>query len=374
MRICLTVNAAWNIWNFRRPLVEALVADGHDVTILAPRDETAGKLECIGARFVDLAMDVRGLGVAQNLGMVGHFRRHFAAIRPHVVLGYTIKNNIFGAMAARRLGIPFLPNVTGLGTIFLGSRAMFLAGKALYRHGMGKLPIVFVQNEDDRDFLLANRLLREEQMRLLPGSGIDLAQFAATPLPDNAQGLTFLMISRLIRDKGTMEYLDAARAVRKNHPHCRFQLLGPLGAANRTAISEAELQPYLDDGSVEYLGATDDVRPFVEQAHCVVLPSYREGAPRSLIEAAAMGRPVITTDVPGCRAVVTDGVSGLLCEVRSAESLAESFRRFAALSAAERQAMGDAGRARMEAEYDVAIVIDRYRQAIAELVSAAPSA
>lgn len=368
MRICLTVNAAWNIWNFRRPLVEALIADGHEVTVLAPQDDTAAKLESIGARFVDLAMDVRGLGVAQNLGMVGHFRKHFAAIRPDVVLSYTIKNNVFGAMAARRLGIPFLPNVTGLGTIFLGSRPMFLAGKALYRQAMGKLPVVFVQNGDDRDFLLAHRLLREGQMRLLPGSGIDLEQFRATPLPPAEGGPIFLMISRLIRDKGTMEFLDAARAVRRSHPRCRFQLLGPLGAANRTAISEEELQPYLDDGSVEYLGATDDVRPFVEAAHCVVLPSYREGAPRSLIEAAAMGRPVITTDVPGCRAVVDNGISGLLCDVRSAASLADSFRRFAALSLAERQAMGDAGRAKMEADYDVSIVIDRYREAIAELV------
>lgn len=368
MRICLTVNAAWNIWNFRRPLVEALIADGHAVTVLAPHDETAARLESLGARFVDLAMDVRGLGVAQNLGMVGHFRRHFASIQPDLVLGFTIKNNIFGAMAARRLGIPFLPNVTGLGTVFLGSKPMFLAGRALYHHAMGGLPIVFVQNEDDRDFLLAHRLLRDWQMRLLPGSGIDLEAFRATPLPPAGGGPTLLMISRLIRDKGTMEYLDAARAVRRTDPQCRFRLLGPLGAANRTAISEAELQPYLDDGSVEYLGATDDVRPYVEAAHCVVLPSYREGAPRSLIEAAAMGRPVVTTDVPGCRAVVDDGISGLLCQVRSAASLADAFRRFAALSPGERQAMGDAGRTKMEAEYDVSIVIDRYRQAIAELV------
>lgn len=374
MHICLTVNAAWNIWNFRRPLVEALIADGHAVTVLAPHDETAARLESLGARFVDLAMDVRGLGVAQNLGMVRHFRRHFAAIRPDAVLSYTIKNNIFGATAARRLGIPFLPNVTGLGTIFLGSKPMFLAGRALYRHAMGRLPIVFVQNEDDRDFLLANRLLREEQIQLLPGSGIDLGQFTAKPLPQGNAGPTFLMISRLIRDKGTIEYLDAARAVRHTDPHCRFQLLGPLGAANRTAISQAELEPYLAEGSVEYLGATDDVRPFVEAADCVVLPSYREGAPRSLIEAAAMGRPVVTTDVPGCRAVVDHGKSGLLCKVRSAESLADSFRRFAALSPGERQAMGDAGRTKMEAEFDVAIVIERYRTAIAELVSTAPSA
>lgn len=370
MHIVLTVNASWNIWNFRKPLVEALIADGHDVTILAPVDDTVARLESLGAKHVPLEMDVRGLGVLNNLGLVGHFRRHFQALQPDIVLSYTIKNNIFGAMAARGMGIPFLPNVTGLGTIFLGSRPMFMAGKLLYRHAMGRLPAVFVQNEDDRDFLTQNKLLKPAQLRLLPGSGIDLEGFAASPLPAAAGKTVFLMISRLIRDKGVGEYLEAARRVRQQNPDCVFQLLGPLGSENRTAISQDELTPFTEDGSVEYLGAADDVRPYVEAAHCVVLPSYREGAPRSLIEAAAMGRPVITTDVPGCRAVADDGVSGLLCEVRSAASLAAACTAFAGLSQEQKQAMGDAGRAKMAREYDVSLVIERYKAAMAELVAA----
>lgn len=368
MHIVLTVNASWNIWNFRKPLVEALLADGHRVTILAPHDETVAKLTAIGAEHAPLAMDVRGVGVLNNLGLVGHFKRHFAELKPDIVLSYTIKNNVFGAIAARLTGTPFLPNVTGLGTIFLGSKAMFVAGKALYRLAMGRLPIVFVQNEDDCNFLVANKLLQPAQLHLLPGSGIDLQEFPACQLPAGGNNTVFLMISRLIRDKGVGEYLEAARIVRRQNANCTFQLLGPLGAENRTAITSDELQPFLDDGSVEYLGATEDVRPYVTKSHCVVLPSYREGAPRSLIEAAAMGRPVITTDVPGCRAVVDAGKSGLLCEVRSAESLAAAVTRFAALPHAGKQAMGDAGRAKMMSEFDVSIVIDRYRNAISKLV------
>lgn len=367
MHLILTVNACWNIWNFRKPVVEALLAEGHQVTVLAPSDHTSDEIEKLGARFVHLDMDVDGLSVASSIALINTFRRHFRALKPDLVLSYTVKNNIFGAIAARFQHVPFLPNITGLGTLFLGSKSLFNIGKLLYRFSMGHLPVIFTQNEDDRDFLIAQKLLRAEQLRLLPGSGIDLRSFTPSALP-SGKCTTFLMISRLIRDKGTMEFCAAARLTRAANPACRFRLLGPMGSANRTAIAESELKSFFDDGSVEYLGATDDIRPFVESADCVVLPSYREGAPRSLIEAAAMGRPVITTNVPGCRAVVDAGISGLLCEVRDAASLADACTDFAARTPAKRQAMGAAGRAKMEREYDVAIVIDRYRTAITELV------
>lgn len=367
MHIVLTVNKAWNIWNFRQPLVEALLAEGHRVTVLAPRDETVANLTAIGAGFVDLPMDARSLGPAQNLGLVRHFRRTFSRLEPDVVLSFTIKNNLFGALAARSLRIPFVPNVTGLGTIFLGSRPLFLLGQALYRFALGKSPIVFVQNEDDRDFLVGNSILRPGQLRLLPGSGIDTQRFAPTPLPPRDEGTRFLMISRLLRDKGIVEYLEAARALKGSHPQVRAQLLGPLGSDNRTAIGQEDLQGYLDDGSVEYLGQTQDVRPFIEDAHCVVLPSYREGAPRSLIEAASMGRPLIATDVPGCRAVVNDGESGFLCAVKSSEALASAMARMADLTPGAMQEMGDRGREKMVATYSVEHVVDAYRKAIAEL-------
>ena len=367
MHIVLTVNKAWNIWNFRQPLVEALLADGHRMTVLAPHDETVANLTALGAEFVDLPMNARSLGPAQNLALVGQFRRAFARLAPDVVLSFTIKNNLFGALAARRMGIPFVPNVTGLGTIFLGSRPLFLLGQALYRFALGKSPVVFVQNEDDRDFLVDNRILRAEQLRLLPGSGIDTQRFAPSPLPSRDEGIRFLMISRLLRDKGIVEYLEAARALKTSHPQVRAQLLGPLGSDNRTAIGQEDLQAYLDDGSVEYLGQTPDVRPFIEEAHCVVLPSYREGAPRSLIEAASMGRPLIATDAPGCRAVVDDGASGFLCAVKSSDALATSIGRMADLTPDAMQEMGDRGREKMVSTYSVEHVVDAYRKVIAEL-------
>jgi glycosyltransferase involved in cell wall biosynthesis len=364
MRVMLTVNAAWNVWNFRRPLVEALAGDGHVVTVLAPPDDAVPELERLGCRVRPLEMSVKGLNPLEDLRLQRRFGRIFREERPDAVLSYTIKNNIFGARAAKPAGVPFLPNVTGLGTAFLSGRLLQTLTEQLYRRSFANLPVVFFQNEDDRDLFLERRLVRSGQARLLPGSGIDLKHFAPAPMPAPGEPPVFLMIARLLRDKGVVEFVEAARRVRARHPGARFQLLGAVASENRTAIDHATLKAWVAEGVVEYLGTTTDVRPAIAASTCVVLPSYREGAPRTLIEAAAMARPLIATDVPGCRAVVDRDQSGFLCEVRSADSLAATIERFLALPPGAQQAMGAAGRAKMEREYDQALVVDAYRSAL----------
>jgi glycosyltransferase involved in cell wall biosynthesis len=368
MHILMTANAAWNIWNFRRPVVEMLLSDGHRVTVLAPPDETVPELEGLGCRVRPLEMSVKGLNPLEDLKLQRRFKSVFQDERPDVALSYTIKNNIFGARAARAVGVPFLPNVTGLGTAFLSGKLLQIVVERLYRRSFSTLPTVFFQNEDDRDLFLDRSMIRPNQARLLPGSGIDLVRFEPAEMPPAEGAPVFLMIARLLRDKGVAEFVDAARQIKARHPQARFQLLGAAGSANRSAIDRVTLDAWVAEGAVEYLGTTSDVRPAIEAVSCVVLPSYREGAPRTLIEAAAMARPVITTDVPGCRAVVDPDVSGFFCKVRSAESLATAIERFLTLPPAAQLAMGQAGRAKMEREYDQAIVVDAYRAAIARLV------
>ena len=280
------------------------------------------------------------------------------------MLSYTIKNNIFGARAAKPTAVPFIPNVTGLGTAFLSGQLLQTVTEQLYRRSFAALPVVFFQNEDDRDLFLERRLVRVDQARLLPGSGIELERFAPAAMPAPEKPPTFLMIARLLRDKGVVEFVDAARRVKARHPHARFQLLGAVGSENRSAIGRETLNAWVAEGVVEYLGTTTDVRPAIAAASCVVLPSYREGAPRTLIEAASISRPVIATDVPGCRAVVDRNVSGYLCNVKSAESLADAMERFLALSPGAQRAMGAAGRAKMEREYDQRLVVEAYRDAL----------
>ena len=368
MHILMTVNAAWNIWNFRRPLVEALVGDGHRVTVLAPPDDAVPELERLGCIVRPLAMSVKGLNPLADLKLQRRYARIFREEQPDAVLSYTIKNNIFGARAAQSAGVPFLPNVTGLGTAFLSGKLLQTVTEQLYRRSFRSLPLVFFQNEDDRDLFLNRRLVSADQARLLPGSGIDLDRFSPAVMPPAEAPPVFLMIARLLRDKGVVEFVEAARQVKARHPQVRFQLLGSAGSENRSAIDAATVQGWVAEGVIDYLGTTNDVRPAIADASCVVLPSYREGAPRTLIEAAAMARPVITTDVPGCRAVVDRDLSGFLCEVRSAESLATAIERFLALSPDQQQVMGEAGRTKMEREYDQAIVVHAYREAIASLV------
>jgi glycosyltransferase involved in cell wall biosynthesis len=364
MKILMTVNASWNIWNFRRPIVDALVGGGHAVTVLAPKDDTVAKLLGLGCQVRHLEMSVKGLNPATDLALLLRMRRAFRDLKPDVILSYTIKNNIFGAMAAKSLGIPFIPNVTGLGTAFLSGGLLEAIAVGLYKAAFRNLPVVFFQNEDDRDLFIDRGIVTASQAQLLPGSGIDLERFAPAPYPEDGEAPIFLMIARLLRDKGVLEYVDAARRVKADHPEVRFQILGATASENRSAIDRETVRGWEEDGLIEYLGKTDDVRPAIAAASCVVLPSYREGAPRTLIEAAAMARPLIATDVPGCRAVVDPGKTGLLCQVKSGESLAEACGTFLSFGLQAWAEMGREGREKMKREYSQEIVVDAYQRAI----------
>jgi glycosyltransferase involved in cell wall biosynthesis len=236
--------------------------------------------------------------------------------------------------------------------------------RLLYKSAFSRMPVVFFQNEDDRALFLSGRLVRDRQARLLPGSGIDLSRFVRAPLPERQQGeQVFLLIARLLRDKGVGEFVQAARQLRVRFPRIRFQLLGAAGDENRTAFDRASVERWVGERIVEYLGETDDVRPFIAQADCVVLPSYREGMPRTLLEAAAMGRPMVASDVPGCRQIVRDGDTGLLCPPRDAEGLARAIEHMVELGADAREVMGRRARTLVEREFDVGRVVDAYLEA-----------
>lgn len=366
MNILISVNAAWNIWNFRRPLIEALLADGHCVNILAPEDDAVPKLEALGCTCHHLEMSIKGLNPLLDFAFWLRLRRHFAKMQPDVILSFTIKNNIFGGIAAKSLNIDFIPNVTGLGTAFLSGGALQFVATLLYKSAFRRLPLIFFQNSDDRNLFIDLRLITSAQAQCLPGSGIDLAHFATTPYPKDQCTPVFLMIARLLRDKGVLEFVDAARHVKSKNPAVRFQLLGATDSENRTAIDRDTVRDWEREGVVEYLGTVEDVRPSVAFAHCVVLPSYREGAPRTLIEAAAMARPLIATDVPGCRSVVDAGKTGFLCAARSGASLATACERFLMLTQEERAEMGRLGRVKMEREFAQAFVVEAYRVALSK--------
>jgi glycosyltransferase involved in cell wall biosynthesis len=364
--ILMTVNAAWNLVNFRSALIRALIADGYRVTALAPHDEHASKLEAMGCRFIPLRMNNKGASPFEDAALLMRFTSVLRRERPSVVLGYTIKNNIYGALAARSLSIPFIPNVTGLGTAFIHQSALNRIVRKLYAVAFRDLPVVFFQNTDDRALFVEGGLVDRRRAEVLPGSGIDLEHFAPARLR-RQDTVRFLLVARLLWDKGIGEYVTAARAVRRTHPKTEFLLLGPAGVDNRTAIPLETVASWEAEGVVRYLGAVQDVRPQIGGSDCVVLPSYREGTPRTLLEAAALARPVIATDVPGCRQVVDPGRSGLLCSPRDSESLATQMRTMIEIGHEGRAAMGSAGRRKMERDYDVSRVVQAYRHQLYRL-------
>jgi len=370
-RIIICSNTAWSLYNFRRSLILALIADGYEVVVVAPPDAYAEKLPALGCRYTPFPMDNKGTSPLRDLGLLLRLWQLLRRERPDAYLGFTIKPNIYGALAARLLGIPpTLCNVTGLGAAFIRDTWVTRVVKLLYRLAFGRSRVVF-ENDADRDVFVGARLVREDQTVVMPTTGVDLATFTPQP-PRPADGeLRFLLVARMLWDKGVGEFVEAARQTRRTHPEARFQLLGFLDVPNPAAIDRSVVEGWVAEGVVEYLGVTEDVRPHLAAADCIVLPSYREGLSRSLIEAAAMGKPLIATDVPGCREVVDHGTNGFLVAPREVMPLAEALATFCNLTPTQRIQMGAASRQKAVSEFDESVVIARYRHEIARALGAA---
>jgi len=331
--------------------------------VIAPQDPSADrKMHELEVERIPIRVERAGLNPWADLQLLRNYWSLLKRIRPTAYLSFTIKPNIYGSMAAGGLGIPAAPNVSGIGNAFLRRDPVQQVVTHLSRLGFRRAPVVFFQNRDDRDHFLKRKIVRPDQARLLPGSGVDLERFAPASPPDGP--LTFLLIARLVRDKGVIEFVEAARMLREELPDARFQLLGGPDEGHRTAISIADVNRWAAEGVIEYLPPTEDVRPFIASASAIVLPSYREGLPRSLLEGAAMARPLIGADVPGCREVVEDGVNGYLCAVRDSGSLADAMLRFACLPDGERASMGSAARRTVEKSFSEELVVSAYLEVL----------
>lgn len=358
-------NSAWNIVNFRKPLIAALVGAGWRVVALASPDAHVSAIEDLGAEFVPIRVDSSGTSVIGDARLLADYLAVFRRLRPQAYLGFTVKPNIYGALAARMLGVRTINNISGLGTAFMGPGPLNWLVSRLYRLSLARSFRVFFQNSDDLDLFVSKGLVRRGQAERIPGSGIDLDQFRPSKRARSESGtFRFLFVGRLLRDKGLVEYSGAARLLRPRWPEVEFAILGFAGSDNPSAVPIAEVERWRAEGIVTYLGDTDDVRPFLEESDCVVLPSYREGLPRSLLEAAAMALPMVATDVPGCRDLVTDGENGFLCGARSAESLASAMDEMLRQDPAKRSAMGRRARAKVEREFDQALVVSAYMDAL----------
>jgi glycosyltransferase involved in cell wall biosynthesis len=369
VKIAVVANSAWYIANFRLALMAALRERGHEVVAISANDDDVVRINAAGFRHRVIPLSGRGTRLLGELASLRALRRALREELADIALSYTPKGNIYTAFARRASTCRQIANVSGLGSSFIRQDWLTQLVRGLYRVAFRRVDHVFFQNEDDRRVFIDSGLIDAATSERIPGSGVDLRHFAFESLPVLTEGArpTFLMIARLLGDKGVREFVAAARTLRERYPKARCQLLGKLGADNPSAIAPRELADWIAGGDVEYLGYHVDVRPFISAATCVVLPSYREGVPRTLLEAAAMGRPLVATDVPGCRDTIDNGCNGWLCRARDVASLTEAMHRVVAMSDAQRAAMGVQSRRKMEAGFSDTIVVDRYLRVVEAL-------
>lgn len=356
-------NYAWTVLNFRMPIIRRLKLEGYKVIVLTQFDGYENQIGLEVDSIEPLFISRKGVNPFVDFLTFIDLTRHLLKFKPQIILTFSIKPVIYGSLAAKGLRISSMAMITGLGTAFITDNWITKVVKRLYRFSLSSASVIFFQNIDDRDVFVQHKLVDKEVCRLTPGSGVDIDKFAYSTLP-NSPKFTFLLIARMLWDKGVGEFVEAAKIIKLKYPNTRFQLLGPLGVQNRTSIKNAEMKAWEDEGIIEYLGETEDVTSYIEKACCVVLPSYREGTSRVLLEAAAMGRPLIAADVPGCREVVEDGVTGLLCKPRNYVDLSQKIELMLKLPYESRYVMGKKGRDKIENEFRQEIVCDLYIDAI----------
>lgn len=364
MKIAVLSSFTTSLFWFRVDMMQSFQRAGYEVLAVGDGDEAewADRFAGLGIRYRQIPVQRNGTNPISDLKTMKALNRLLKEEKPDKIFAYQAKTVIYGGIAARLNGIrEFYPLIAGVGSVFLGDspkqkliRSILVAE---YRLGMAKAPKVFFQNRDDLKVFTDHGILPEHKAVMIHGSGVNVEKFTATPLP---QEPGFLCISRLIRDKGVVEYLEAARKLHQRRSDVKCVLVGPFDT-NPSAIKPEELQPYIDDGSVEYVGEQKDVQPYLRACTAYVLPSYHEGTPKTVLEAMACGRPAITTDAPGCRETVTDGVNGFLVPVKDVDAIVDAMEKI--LDEPENTAaMAKAARQMAEDVFDVHKVNLKIRQ------------
>lgn len=363
-KIAIISNVSWNLYNFRLSLMKAMQNAGYEVIAIASYDQYSQKIIDAGFEYHSIKLNSQGINPLQDMQTTMEFYKLLKNLSPDFICNYTIKPNIYASFVARVLNIKMINNIAGLGTLFIKQGPITSIAKVLYKASQAKADRVFFQNRDDFEFFTDAGIVKRSSCDVLPGSGVDMNRFRPQE-KSQSNTVRFLHISRMIWEKGIGEYVDAARIIKAKHPNVEFCLLGFLDVANPGAISREQMNEWVEEGVVNYLGISDDVDEVITTADCVVLPSYyREGTPKTLLESASSAKPIITTDNVGCRDVVDHGVNGYLCEPRSVEDLVEKLEMFLALSAEEKQEMGMKSREKVKNEFDEKIVIGKYLEVL----------
>lgn len=361
MKILVLANYDLGLYNFRKELLQALIERGDEVFISLPYGEKVDLLEKMGCQFIDTMFERRGTNPLSDMKLFVMYKKLMKKIRPDVILSYTIKPNIYGGMAASICGIPYIANVTGLGSAVENPGIMQKMLTGMYKVSFRKINCVFFQNEENRQFFTKNNIASGKH-RTIPGSGVNLTHFSVLPYPSE-KTTEFVFISRIMKEKGIDQYLEAAQYIRDKYPETRFHVCGDCEEEYSDKLNELQSK-----GIIIYHGRLNDVREIHKLVHCTIHPTYYpEGMSNVLLESCASGRPIITTNRSGCREIVDDGINGYVVKEKDSHDLIEKIEKFLTLDHESKKQMGLAGRKKVEKEFDRQIVMDAYLEEVAKV-------
>ena len=362
-KILILSNNFRGLNSFRKEVLQAIINAGYEVIVSAPTDDKTSLIQSMGCTVIPTQFNRKGMNPFKDIALMFRYIRLIHSICPTLVLSYTIKPNIYGGMACALSNVPQIANITGLGSVFEHPGLLRKVAIVLYKIGMRSTEVTFFQNQANLDYSQEHCLVKGIT-RLIPGSGVNLQWHAFKPYP-SGEVIRFVYVGRVLREKGFEQLAEAAKYIRDKYPNTEFHVVGDIEDSYQTLM-----QRLTADGTIIYHGRQSDVRPFLEQSHCMVHPSfYSEGMSNVLLEACAAGRPVITTDRPGCADIVDDGVNGFIVRQRDSRDLISKVEQFIALSFEEKQSMGLAARAKVERQFDRQIVIDAYLEEIDKIVN-----
>ena len=368
MKICLVDNNLRLNLNFRGNVIKAFLNKGYDVTIISPEDKTVNIKEFDERlNFIPIEVSRKGKNPFSDLIYCKKLFNIYRKKKFDLIFHYTIKPNIYGNIAGHFAKIKSISIIPGLGHLFIKESFATKIVEILYRISLNFASEVWFLNEDDKKEFLKRKLVKESKIKILPGEGINLERFKPLKVERNDNKVIFLMIARVLWEKGFKEYVEAAEILKKKYSNLEFQLLGGIDTGNPSDVPEEIVMKYHNNKIINYLGTTNDVPSIISKCDCLVLPSYREGVPRTLMEGASMEKPLIATNVTGCREIVIYNYNGFLCEVKNSKDLADKIEKFLLLSEEEREKLGKNGRKLMREKFEDSKVIEKYLEIVEEI-------
>lgn len=358
-KVLIATNNLTGLYNFRIDLLKMMIHRGYDVIALVPFNGKEGLFQKSGVRLVDIPVNRRGINLSTDLKLLQKYNKIIQREKPDIIITYTIKPNIYVGIIARLSGIPYVANITGMGSTFQRKGILKFIITRIYKIALKKAKIVFFENVANRDFFVIKKIVRNSQCYVLNGAGVDLDKFCFEEYPISDSVVNFLFMGRVMQEKGVDELLIAIQRLIEDGYKVKLTILGAYEENFNNRISN-----YVQQGFVEYKGTQLDVRAFIVNSHCAVLPSWHEGMSNTNLESASSGRPIITSNIPGCREAVIDGASGLLCEPKNADDLYRVMRKFVELPYDKKKAMGIVGRKHMEQVFDKKTVVEETMGAI----------